>query len=84
MAFIIGRKIGMTQTFAADGRRVPVTIVQARPGKVLSTKTSDKDGYDAAVAGFEEVEGAKIKAKAQLGYFKKLGSACYKIVKECT
>jgi large subunit ribosomal protein L3 len=83
MAFIVGRKIGMTQTFTADGKRIPVTIVQAKPGKVLSVKTTDKDGYNAAVAGFEEIEGAKINAKAQLGYFKKLGSACYKIVKEC-
>lgn len=54
---ILGKKIGMTQIFDADGRRIPVTVVQAGPCTVLQVKTSDgPDGYDALQLGFEDVK----------------------------
>lgn len=54
---ILGKKIGMTQIFDADGRRIPVTVVQAGPCTVLQVKTSDgADGYDALQLGFEDVK----------------------------
>ena len=44
---ILGKKLGMTQVFAADGRRVPVTVVEAGPCTVLQKKTESTDGYNA-------------------------------------
>ena len=43
---IIGRKVGMTQVFEADGTAVPVTVVQAGPCLVVQRKSADKDGYE--------------------------------------
>ena len=51
---IIGRKVGMTQIFRADGTVVPVTVVQAGPCLVVQKKTADKDGYDALQIGLVE------------------------------
>ena len=48
---IIGKKVGMTQIFTADGTVVPVTVVQAGPCLVVQKKTADKDGYDALQIG---------------------------------
>ena len=83
MTFILGRKVGMTQAFADDGRLVPVSVIQAGPCKVLSKRETSKDGYSAAVVGFEEIEGSKIKHKSELGLFKKLATSCYKVIREC-
>lgn len=82
MTKILGRKIGMTQSFADEGTLVPCTVIQAGPCKVLQLKTKEKDGYESAVLGFEQVEGTKIKKRALLGYFKKLGTPVYKVVRE--
>lgn len=55
MAFILGKKIEMTQIFNDKGDAVPVTLVEAGPCFVLQAKTKDsKDGYDAVVIGFEK------------------------------
>ena len=48
---ILGRKIGMTQLFAADGTVVPVTVVEAGPCLVVQRKTKQNDGYDAVQLG---------------------------------
>ncbi|MBN8554049.1 MAG: 50S ribosomal protein L3 [Deltaproteobacteria bacterium] len=82
MAQLLGRKVGMTQAFGPEGEAIPVSVIKAGPCKVLQAKTVEKDGYQSVVLGFEEVEGSKIKAKAQLGAFKKLGTACFKVTKE--
>ena len=83
MSFILGRKVGMTQAFADDGRLVPVSIIEAGPCKVLSKREVEKNGYSAALVGFEEIEGSKIKRKSELGLFKKLATSCYKVIREC-
>jgi large subunit ribosomal protein L3 len=49
---LIGKKIGMTQVFAEDGRCIPVTVVEAGPCVVVQKKTADKDGYSALQMGF--------------------------------
>ena len=51
---ILGRKIGMTQIFGADGHLVPVTVVEAGPCVVVQKKTAAVDGYDAIQLGFGE------------------------------
>jgi large subunit ribosomal protein L3 len=84
MALLLGRKMGMTQGFGPEGEAIPVTVIKAGPCKVLTAKTADKDGYQSVMLGFEEVEGAKIKSKALLGTFKKLGTSCYKVIREIT
>lgn len=82
MAGIIGRKIGMTQTFDAEGGTVPVTVIQAGPCKVLASRTDEKNGYGGSVLGFEEIEGSKVKNKSLLGAFKKWGTPCYRVIRE--
>ncbi|RJO59549.1 50S ribosomal protein L3 [Candidatus Parcubacteria bacterium] len=64
MAFILAKKIGVSQRFTANGSVVPVTLVQAGPCIVTQVKTSAKDGYDAVQVGFEEVRKPLAKAKA--------------------
>jgi len=82
MACIIGRKIGMTRSYTEGGEGIPVSVIQAGPCKVVSVRSKDKEGYQAVVLGFEEVEGAKLKQKSILGFFKKVGTSAYKVLRE--
>lgn len=52
---ILGRKVGMTQIFDAEGRVVPVTVLSVQPNVVSQVKTVEKDGYSAAQIAFEDV-----------------------------
>lgn len=52
---ILGKKIGMTQIFDANGKVVPVTVVEAGPCVVVQKKTIEKDGYEAIQVGFGDV-----------------------------
>ena len=52
---ILGKKIGMTQIFLADGRLAPVTVVEAGPCTVVQKKTTATDGYEAVQVGFGEL-----------------------------
>ena len=70
---LVGRKVGMTQVFADDGNRVPVTVVQAGPCTVVSVKTAGSHGYDALQVGFEPRK--KNVTKAMAGVYKKAGMA---------
>lgn len=49
---LLGRKIGMTQIFTADGRVVPVTVIEAGPCYVTQIKTAEHDGYEAVQLGY--------------------------------
>ena len=51
MKGILGRKIGMTQVFATDGKLIPVTVIEATPNVVLQKKTVETDGYNAIRLG---------------------------------
>src|SRR5919107_857000 len=74
---IIGKKVGMTQLFAADGTVTPVTIIKAGPCVVVQKKTSaGKDGYDAVQLGLVEERPVKLKNvnKPMRGHFEKTGA----------
>jgi large subunit ribosomal protein L3 len=51
---LLGRKIGMTQVYDADGALVPVTVIEAGPCVVLQLRTRDRDGYEAVQLGFDD------------------------------
>jgi large subunit ribosomal protein L3 len=73
MAAIIGKKLGMTQVFAEDGTRVPVTVIEAGPCPVTAVRDADRDGYAAVQLAFGEVPERKL-TKAELGHLKKAGA----------
>jgi hypothetical protein len=56
MKNIIGRKVGMTSVFTADGRYVPVTVIEAGPCLVVQRKTKETDGYEAVALAFGDVK----------------------------
>ena len=70
---IIGKKVGMTQLFAADGTVQPTTVLRAGPCVVVQAKTVQRDGYEAAQIGFIEERPQKVD-KATAGHFKKAGA----------
>jgi large subunit ribosomal protein L3 len=73
MAAIIGKKLGMTQVFAEDGTRIPVTVIEAGPCPVTAVRDADRDGYAAVQLAFGEVPERKL-SKAELGHLKKAGA----------
>jgi len=73
MEGILGRKLGMTQIFTADGSTVPVTVVEAGPCVVVARRTTDKDGYDAVQIGLVEAKPPRHVSKPMQGHFKKGG-----------
>ena len=78
---IIGKKLGMTQVFTADGVVIPVTVVEAGPCAVIQKKTLEKDGYEALVVAFEDKK-EKLVNKPDAGQFKKAGVSPKKFVRE--
>ena len=78
---IIGRKLGMSQVFTADGTVIPVTVVAAGPCPVVQVKTLERDGYSAVQLGFEQVR-EKISNKPEAGHFKKAGLKPMRVLKE--
>ncbi|MGH9583311.1 MAG: 50S ribosomal protein L3 [Bryobacteraceae bacterium] len=77
---ILGKKIGMTQVFAADGQVVPVTLVKAGPCVVTQRKTPAADGYDAVQLGL--VEYAKKPNKPAAGHLGKSGADGVRFLRE--
>ena len=78
---IIGRKAGMTQVFTAEGKVIPVTVIEAGPCPVVQIKTVEKDGYAAMKLGFDETSEKNLN-KPELGQFKKAGVKPCKVLKE--
>ena len=78
---IIGKKIGMTQIFDAEGKVVPVTVIEAGPCNVIQKKTAETDGYEAVQLGFGDVKEKHVN-KALKGHFAKSGVAVKKVLKE--
>lgn len=73
MKGLIGKKIGMTQVFDKDGRRVAVTVIEAGPCVVVQRKTRERDGYEAVQLGFGEGK-EKGTTKALLTRFQKVST----------
>src|SRR5215510_13090800 len=69
---IIGKKVGMTQLFAADGTVAPATVLKVGPCVVAQVKTTENDGYEAVQLGFVE-ESRGRENKPTEGHFKKAG-----------
>lgn len=74
MLGIIGKKLGMTQIYGADGQPVPVTVVEASPATIMDLKTLERDGYTAVKVAFG-TDKEKHLTRADLGQFKKSGVA---------
>lgn len=80
---LIGKKVGMTQLFAADGTVSPATVLQAGPCVVAQVKTADRDGYAAVQLGLVEAKAAKAN-KPTAGHFKKAGVPPARVRREVT
>ena len=73
MPGLLGKKIGMTSVFSADGKNVPCTVIEVGPCVVTQVKTVETDGYAALQLGFED-KNEKHTTKAEQGHFKKAGT----------
>jgi len=74
MKSIIGRKMGMTEVFAADGTMYPVTVIEVLPNVIVDKRTVEKDGYEAIRVGYEDIAEHRLN-KPELGVYKKAGVA---------
>ena len=81
MSGLIGRKIGMTSLFDANGKNIPCTVIEAGPCVVTQVRTKEVDGYNAIQLGFDDKK-AKSSNKALDGHFKKAGTTAKKKVVE--
>lgn len=78
---ILGKKLGMTQMFLADGTMIPVSVIQAGPCPVVQKKTSEHDGYNAVAVGFSEMR-ERLANKPRQGQFKKAGVPVCRYIRE--
>ena len=81
MKRILGKKIGMTQVFAKNGKLIPVTVVVAEPNVVMQIKTKETDGYEAIQLGFVSKK-EKHSTKPEMGHAKKANTAPKRFLKE--
>ena len=73
MPGLIGKKIGMTSVFGADGKNIPCTVIEAGPCVVTQIRTVEKDGYAAVQLAYDETT-EKHTSKALKGHFEKAGT----------
>ena len=83
MPGLLGRKIGMTSVFSADGKNVPCTVIELGPCVVTQLKNVEKDGYEAVQLGFEEAK-EKNTSAPMMGHFKKAGTTAKRHLAEFT
>jgi len=72
MPGLLGKKIGMTSVFSAEGKNLPCTVIEVGPCVVTQVKTVEKDGYEALQIGFIDKKD-KHTTKPEAGHFKKAG-----------
>ena len=70
---LIGKKVGMTSVFSADGKNIPCTVIEAGPCVVTQIRTVEKDGYAAVQLAYDEKKEARAN-KAEKGHFEKAGT----------
>lgn len=80
---LIGKKLGMTQIFDAEGHRVAVTVIAAGPCVVVQRKTTEADGYEAIKLGFDAQRESRMR-KSEVGVYKKAGVETQRIMREFT
>ena len=73
MPGLLGKKIGMTSVFSAEGKNIPCTVIEVGPCVVTQVKTVETDGYDAIQLGYQDKK-EKHTPKAEQGHFKKAGT----------
>ena len=78
---IVGKKLGMTQLFDANGNVVPVTVIEAGPCVVSQKKTTENDGYEAVQIGYGDLKASKVN-KPMKGHFGKGDVAPKKVLRE--
>jgi large subunit ribosomal protein L3 len=83
MSGLIGKKIGMTSIYDANGKNVPCTVIEAGPCVVTQVRLKEKDGYEAIQLAFDEKK-EKHTTKAEMGHFKKAGITPKKVIAEFT
>ncbi|MCR2807307.1 50S ribosomal protein L3 [Paenibacillus soyae] len=81
MKGILGKKLGMTQVFTAEGNVVPVTVIEAGPNVVIQKKSVETDGYEAVQLGFSDKK-EKRSNKPEIGHAKKAGTTPKRYVRE--
>ena len=81
MSAILGRKIGMTNVFSAEGKLVPVTVLQVGPCVITQVKNIETDGYTALQLGYDEKPVEKLN-KPVAGHLKKAGDKGFKVLRE--
>ena len=60
MSGIIGKKIGMTSIYDANGKNIPCTVIEAGPCVITQVKTPETDGYNALQLGFEDQKESRV------------------------
>jgi len=83
MSGLLGKKIGMTSIFDANGKNVPCTVIEAGPCVVTQVRTKDVDGYEAIQLAFEDKK-EKHTNKAELGHFTKAKTTPKRFMAEFT
>ena len=78
---LVGKKLGMTQLFDANGNVVPVTVIEAGPCVVAQKKTIENDGYEAVQIGYGDLKASKVN-KPMKGHFAKGDVAPKKVLRE--
>lgn len=81
MTGLIGKKVGMTQLFSADGSVIPVTVVRAGPCVVLQKKEVARDGYSALQVGFGSKKAQRVN-KPERGHMGKAGKGAFQVLRE--
>lgn len=78
---LLGRKVGMTQIYEADGTAVPITVLECGPCTVLQVRTAERDGYHAVQLGFDDKK-RKSATQAERGHAKKVDAEPKRFVRE--
>jgi large subunit ribosomal protein L3 len=78
---ILGRKIGMTQVFAKNGKLIPVTVISIEPNVVSQIKTIENDGYEAVQLAFD-TKREKLSNKPEMGHLKKANTSPKRFLRE--
>jgi large subunit ribosomal protein L3 len=78
---LLGKKIGMTRVYDANGKATPVTVIEAGGNTVLQVKSQEKNGYDSVQVGFDSQKESRV-SKPLLGHFKKANAEPKKFVRE--
>ncbi|MEX1030221.1 MAG: 50S ribosomal protein L3 [Paenibacillaceae bacterium] len=81
MKGILGKKLGMTQVFAADGTAIAVTVIAAGPCVVLQKKDADNDGYESIQLGYDDKKESR-SIKPEVGHAKKAGATPKRYIRE--